>query len=202
MKRFNIFLSMILLCLLSLTDCSSVKTRTVNLTKPLDEQSKTEKSEIKREQELKKMKSKYRNRYDDTTVVFISSEKKQDSEAPDKFNQALQFFDDGNYREAEKIFSEIIKTIEKPNLKFYNIQFYLAECKIQFGENNKAEELLKQLTEKSTTDHLVLEKSIVRLGQLYCIMDKKDLAAGYFQRLKREFPKSVYLNFAECNTIK
>jgi TolA-binding protein len=202
MKRFYQTFSILVIFLLVFTFCSSVKTRTVNLTKPLDEQSKTEKSEIKKEQELKRMKSKYHNRYDDTTVVFITSEKKHDSEVPDNFNQALQFFDDGNYREAEKIFSEIIQTIEKPNLKYYNIQFYLAECLIQFGENNKAEELLKQLTEKSTTDHLVLEKSIVRLGQLYCIMDKKDLATGYFQRLKREFPESDYLKFADCNVIK
>jgi TolA-binding protein len=185
-----------------LEGCSSVKTRTVKLTKTLDEQSKTEKSEIDKEKELKKIKSKYHNRYDDTTVVNISSEKKQNFDDLDLFNKALQHFDDGKYKEAEVLFSEIIKSIDKPNQKYYNIQFYLAECNIQFGENSKAEEILKQLTEKSTTDHLVLEKSIVRLGQLYCIMDKKDLAASYFQRLKREFPKSDYLHFADCNIIK
>ncbi len=202
MKHFYLLFSVIVFCFLAFTYCSSVKSRTVKLTKPLDEQSKSENSEIKKEKELKKMKSKYHSRYEDTIVVSISTEKKQKLEDSDKFDQALQIFDDGNYREAEKIFNEIIKSIEKPNQKYYNIQFYLAECKIQFGENSNAEELLKKLTEKSTTDHLVLEKSIVRLGQLYCIMDKKDLAAGYFQRLKREFPKSVYLNFADCNVIK
>ena len=183
-----------------INSCTSVKTRTVKLSKTLDQQSKSEETELQIEE--KKSKSLYKNRFEDTTIVKIEGEPLESNETSDKFNKALQLFDDGNFKESYSILNEMAKSIETPNQKYYEIQFYISECKIQFSENNDAEEILKKLTENSSVNQNILEKAIVRLGQLYCIMDKKEQANSYFQRLKREFPKSQYLHFADCNIIK
>ena len=78
--------------------------------------------------------------------------------------------------------------------------FYYAECLI--GSNNIAEAIaVLDALSNERMDRGVAPKVIVRLGQLYCLVGNTRQADKYFKRLKREFPRSIYNQIADCSRL-
>lgn len=75
--------------------------------------------------------------------------------------------------------------------------FYYAECCISNNNLEEAIFVLEALS-KEKLNRGVAPKVIVRLGQLHCISGDTKQAERYFKRLKKEFPRSIYNQIADC----
>jgi len=78
--------------------------------------------------------------------------------------------------------------------------FYYAECCISNDNLQEAITILENLC-KEKMNRGIAPKALVRLGQIYCIMDNKRNATKYFNRLKKEFPRSIYNQLADCGKL-
>lgn len=83
---------------------------------------------------------------------------------------------------------------------FQEAQYSFAECNISNDRLEEAAAALETLcSEKMHKD--VAPKALVRLGQVYCILGDNAKARRYFNRLKKEFPRSVYNQLADCGRL-
>ncbi len=76
--------------------------------------------------------------------------------------------------------------------------FQLAECNINNNNLHNALELLETLTTEKM-NKAVAPKILVRIGQVYCAIGDNAQAEKYFKRLKKEYPKSIFNQIADCS---
>ena len=78
--------------------------------------------------------------------------------------------------------------------------FYYAECCI--GNNNLEEaQFVLETMSKEKLNKGVAPKVLVRLGQLCCVAGDTQQAEKYFKRLKKEHPRSIYTQLADCSRL-
>ncbi|MFP4368361.1 MAG: hypothetical protein ACLFR2_02165 [Candidatus Kapaibacterium sp.] len=144
-------------------------------------------------------------RFSDTTIVLADPVYAQYLESSgnidDVYKKALRQFDDKSYESACAAFSLLVSTLPQSDSLYYESAFYKSECRIMNDEMDKALELLLELAGNDLTPAAVLEKSLVRIGHIYCYKGKDETAQRYFKRLKKEFPASPYLELADCSKI-
>jgi lipopolysaccharide biosynthesis regulator YciM len=80
--------------------------------------------------------------------------------------------------------------------------FYKSECNILNNEFDSALSILSNLLEDKNLPSQIYEKTLVRLGQVYCVTDSKAKAEEMFAKLKKEFPNSIYLKLADCSVVE
>jgi len=78
--------------------------------------------------------------------------------------------------------------------------FSLAECLISNGNLLEASVILEELS-KEKMNRAVAPKTLVRLGQVHCVLENKSKAERSFRRLKKEFPRSIYNQLADCSKL-
>jgi hypothetical protein len=79
--------------------------------------------------------------------------------------------------------------------------FYCSECMIIEDDLYGAESILKELLVNPQTNNTIRQKVLVRLGQVYCVLGNSEMASTLFKKLKQEYPNSVYLPLANCESV-
>ncbi len=140
-------------------------------------------------------------RFSDTVTIAIGSRTDAESASND-YEKAVELYQNKQYGEACNIFMRLGKTLPLKNQLRPDVQFMNAECAAVSGALDDAKKILAVLIEDKETPRQVLEKSLVRMGHVYCGLGEAPKAAEYFTRLKQEFPNSAYLRVASCSAIE
>ena len=151
----------------------------------------------------KKLTIEKKSRFSDTTIInVIPVVASNHDDLGTEFRALVNDFNSSDEKSACNKFGIISETLEKGDSLWYETQFYLCECQIINEEFFDAEKNLKRLLNDYDSPQIVIEKTLVRLGQLYCYLDKKDDAQRIFRRLKKDFPESKYLVLANCDVVQ
>jgi len=216
-KRFLIFNFLVI----ALIGCGSVGTPTkYNKSKPT--KVKIKQDTVITENNNKKFKNTYteNSRFLDTniiqlpTIMAMEKPKKETAKAKDNqgnsnadyemellFNEAIKEFDNEDYQSSCPKFQSIVGTYLSTDSIYYEAKYYSNECLIVQNQINAAKLGLEKMYSDSKTPSEILERVIVRLGQINCLLKKDNIAQKYFDELKNRFPQSIYLKVASCEYI-
>lgn len=114
------------------------------------------------------------------------------------YESALGLFDEGNYTAASEKLKALSETLKENDTLTHETKFYIAECHIAKNEFSQAMEILKKLEKNQNKSSEITQKTLVRLGQIYCVLDMKKDSKIYFEKLRKSFPNSIYLKLSQC----
>lgn len=215
-------LLLILLSFALIYSCSPVRTRDYNKSKRASENSQTERTSSSEDDgdnagektdrpktgkpELKTEKPIFK-RFSDTTFIYIGEYKQAKPEpAPKKqtnheLAKAIELFDKGETTQACEQISSLLSSMNKDSEDYVETLFYASECFIAKNSFDPARKILIELLSRDDLNIDIKEKALVRLGQVFCIDGDVVSAERLFKQLKREYPKSIYLQIADCDII-
>ena len=145
--------------------------------------------------------SKPKHRFADTTYIYISKMDKISPKKNSKFEKAVKIYESGDYDRSCEMFEQMKDTYAENDTAFYSVKFYRSECLIIEEDLYGAESILKELLYHANTPDPIMQKVLVRLGQVYCVLGNKDMAKTLFKRLRQEYPNSVYIPLANCESV-
>lgn len=119
-----------------------------------------------------------------------------------ELDKAIGLYENNKIDEAHKKLITILSTLSKENRQYFQAKYYIAECSIAKNKTKEAKKELEELYETETLEDGILEKVILRLGQISCLNKNTAIANEYFEELKDRFPESVLINLANCNFTK
>ncbi|MCL5990534.1 MAG: tetratricopeptide repeat protein [Bacteroidetes bacterium] len=206
---YKFYFYIILTCFLGIVSCSSVRTNTSAKKAPPQKSLTLKKTDTKIQEQIKPV-TKPKSRFTDTTKVVIKpnirtthvSINSQLDTAIVNFEKASEEQDVEKLDEAcleIKSFGETFA--EGDSLKF-EAMFYKSECLILKQDFEEAEKVLSDIAKDKLVPNSVLEKSLVRLGQVYCALDRKKDAQSMFSKFRKKFPDSIYKEIANCEAIR
>lgn len=142
-------------------------------------------------------------RFSDTTVIRLPKVMPQiDFSLDEEFDLAIIAFEGENYADACDKFAFFAETFTPNDSLWYESRYYVAECELLKNQLAKAKGILSGLVEDGRLPRSVLERSLVRYGQLLCVEGDDAAAESYFARLRREFPNSIYMELANCAAVR
>lgn len=115
---------------------------------------------------------------------------------------AIELYENNKIDAAQRKLITILSTLSKENRQYYQARYYLTECSIAKNKTKEAKKELEELYKIETLEDGILEKVILRLGQIECINKNSEKANEYFEELKDRFPESELKNLANCNFVK
>jgi TolA-binding protein len=189
----------IILFLIGFIGCSPVR-NTYYRQSDKNSSEQSENSSSIKEDKVKKKKVNVKDRFSDTTVIVVDPVKRSD--ILDKYVNAVRIFDKEDFDKASIEFKQLTETLPPDDSIYFESKFFFAECNISTEKLKEAEVILQELLDDAKIPLSVLEKVLVRLGQVYCVIEKKAKAKELFTRLKSEFPSSMYLKIANCEAVK
>lgn len=139
----------------------------------------------------------YDKRSLDTTIIYLNTIQKPTLK--NKFDEALQNVEKGNYQKAHNELKVIYESIEPDNDLYNIVIYYLAECELYLNKIDDAEKKFIMIIENNDNHEAIIERSLIRLGQIYCLRKQNEKAQQYFNKLKEHYPESLYLKFANCS---
>ncbi|MBX3042314.1 MAG: hypothetical protein KIT33_08755 [Candidatus Kapabacteria bacterium] len=187
------YLIILLITILTVSACTSVRNTTFRNHKA--------KSDVEQAEFVEN----YAPRFVDTTFIkmpdVVPSKANYSNDLNNLFEEALKDFDAGNFSSAKQKFINIKNTVDNGDELYYESDFYIVECIISENKFDDAEKLLEtMLVDKGLPDN-ILERVLVRLGQINCARNDKKEAAKYFTRLGDINPNSIYLKVANCDFL-
>lgn len=120
----------------------------------------------------------------------------------DLYEETLARFDEGRYDVACPQFRTIVETLPPGDSLAYEARFMEAECEVVNNRLVIALSTLIALSLDTDTPVAVLEKALVRKGQVQCLLGEKDSAAETFTQFRNRFPNSPYLPLADCSAVE
>jgi hypothetical protein len=138
-------------------------------------------------------------RFKDTVVVNTGI---PDNDLTKQMTQADELFKKKKIRQACDLYEQVSQTVAEGDSLDYEVRFMISECSSENQDFEKSLKILQALSSSEGIPDNVLEKTLVRLGQVNCVLEKKTSAAEAFTLLKKRFPKSVYLQLATCDSVK
>ncbi len=120
----------------------------------------------------------------------------------DELKQAIDLYHDGKVNESCQIFARLLTNTNKQAKDYQILLYYSSECYIAKNMFVPAKKLLTDVLSLDELFDDIKEKSLVRLGQVYCIENNKTEADRLFRQLRREYPQSKYIKLADCDAIK
>jgi TolA-binding protein len=120
----------------------------------------------------------------------------------DEFARAMRQFDAGQIQTACQEFDFIAGTLPMGDSLYYEARFMQAECRLTDMKLTSAVQILYALGTDAQTPPAVREKTLLRLGHAYCLVDDTDAASQTFARFMEEFPNSQYKAIANCRAVK
>jgi hypothetical protein len=226
----KILFYIVIACIIGLWSCTSVRTntypplpkkavatntpKTEAETKPPKPATGTRKTETKTQKPASQptipiQPEKQKPRFSDTTKVVVSSEAKTihyglsrqfDSTVTD-FEKAQTENDKKKTDSACLKIDSFSETLAAGDSLKYEALFMRSECLIAKDEISEAQKVLTSLMNDKNLPFPILEKVLVRLGQVYCVMNRKNDAEAMFSRLKKQFPGSIYEALANCESV-
>lgn len=144
----------------------------------------------------------YYAQFNDTTNIRLENIVMVGQESyMDEYNAIIAEFDKGNFKEALASFEVYAGILPADDSLFYETQFFISECYISLNFLNRAKGLLEQLEGSTSIPDEVMQKVLVRLGQVWCVLDDKINAETYFNLLRQKYPNSKYLPLADCSVV-
>jgi TolA-binding protein len=142
-------------------------------------------------------------RFSDTTVIEIDADVKstKTENIQKRFESALSDFDKDNYDKACQDAQVFAESFSEGDSLYFEAQFLWSECMIVKNDIEGAKKVLNQIYKDENTPQNIFEKVLVRLGQAYCADGKESEANKLFSRLKKEYPKSIYIKLATCDAV-
>ncbi len=146
-------------------------------------------------------------RFSDTIAVGNTAPKStQHSAAPanivEEVEKANALYAKERYVDAYEKFTQIATTIKSDDPLLYEVQFMQGECASVLGQLDKAEKILTMLSAKPNIPTGVRERTLIRLGHVFCGLGKAEQAAKAFAKFRQEFPASQYNAVANCDSVK
>lgn len=119
-----------------------------------------------------------------------------------ELDHAIELYEKNKIDDAQKKLMTILSTLSKENRQYYQARYYLTECSIAKNKTKEAKKELEELYKIETLEDEILEKVILRLGQIACTNKNNEKANEYFDELKDKFPDSELIKLANCNFLK
>lgn len=146
----------------------------------------------------------------DTTVITLTPAAADSSAAaPDipqsvspaaqMYNSALAQFNAGKYEDAYFMFSDFTESYTLKDSKFYSAKYFISEYLITKNRLDDAVSNFIEILNSRIADDETMQQTLVRLGQVYCLQGKRNLAQRAFSRLLNEYPNSRYTPLAVCD---
>lgn len=146
----------------------------------------------------------YRDRYQ-TTEVTQKSYELYESEIKGGMNKffdiALENYDSGNIKKAKNIFSFMKESLLEDDPLWFESAYYYGECLIAENNFKSSLNVFLEILAKNDIPDFVNERSLVRTGQVYCVLNDDKKAFNYFLKLRNKYPRSQYLEVADCSKI-
>ncbi len=120
----------------------------------------------------------------------------------EEVERATALFNNQKYVEASDRFTQLAGTIKNDDPLLYEVQFMQGECASVLGQLERAEKILTMLSSKPNIPPGVMERTLVRLGHVFCGLGKTDQATKAFSKFKKDFPASQYNSVANCESVK
>lgn len=146
-------------------------------------------------------------RFSDTTFVYLGQYNPPQKVVTSKkeinlpLRKAIDMFEEGKTLEACEQIVKILSTLSKDSEDYPETLFYTSECYIVKNQFEPARKILEDLLRNKDLSGDIKEKTLVRLGQIYCVMKDFEKADEVFYDLEKEFPQSIYLPVANCDVI-
>lgn len=118
------------------------------------------------------------------------------------FDSALEDFDRGEYDDACVQFRSIVETLPPDDSLAYEARFMETECSIVNNRLTPALSALLALSLDPNTPVSVMEKVLVRKGQVQCLLKEFKNAEETFRLFRNRFPESVYIPLANCDAAQ
>jgi len=145
----------------------------------------------------------YYNRFQDTTVIVLNDLKVESEKSYlEGFDNAVEEFDNEKFDDALVKFKLYAETLPPNDSLFFEIEFFIAECYVAKDDLNSAKVKLEKIQINPKATDAVMEKVLVRLGQIWCVLDNEFKAEQYFKLLRSKYPKSIYIPLADCDVVK
>ncbi len=144
-----------------------------------------------------------KDRFRDTTYIILNenNEVSSNSKFKDDFNSAVKLYDNEKFDEACEMFNNLLEAMPDDDPLFSELRYYIAECNISKNDFEPAKEILSELVNLTSIKDELLERVLVRLGQVFCVQGDSKNAKRLFDKLRKDFPKSIYLQLADCKAI-
>ena len=152
-------------------------------------------------------------RFKDTTVIemepIYAIKKQPNNEKNERTNPIIKeienannLLEKGDVQKAKEKFAIIYSTLPYGDSLYYEARFGEIECIIALKDIMMAKKLLEELLEDKYLNSETEEKTLVRLGQIECVLSNPNTAENYFNKLKSKYPRSIYIKVANCNFLK
>lgn len=152
-------------------------------------------------------------RFKDTTTIemepIYASKQQNKNEEIDTNNPikkeielANNLLEKGEIQKAKEKFSILTSTLPYGDSLYYEAHFGEIECLIAQNNIQTAKKLLQDLLEDKNLNSETEAKTLVRLGQIECVLSNPTLAENYFSKLKTKYPRSIYIKVANCDFLK
>jgi len=119
-----------------------------------------------------------------------------------EFEAAVALFDQQKTDRACAKFQELLRKVHQGDSLYFEIRFKISECAAYNARYEEAGRIIDEMIDNPQLPNNILEKSLVWLGQIYCSMNRNAEATMMFLRLKKEFPRSEYIQVARCDAVK
>lgn len=144
-----------------------------------------------------------KGRFSDTAVIYLPPVNiGYEGTIGTAVESTIEEFNKEYYESACETFQNLSNTIIKGDSLQFECIFYGSECEIMKESYSTAANMLKGMLDNPNLPRSILERSLVRLGQLYCVENKPREAKKLFDRLKEEFPGSMYIPLANCDAVQ
>lgn len=191
------------------TDRSSAQkssTEAAKKEKNVKKEKVVEKEDYSQEKQISPIKppvKSFKERFRDTTYVYIDDQGSTSyASVKESFEEAVKLFDKGDYENACPKFEGYATHLPDGDPLKLECQYFMSECYIMRNAFEPAKKILVDLMNDSGVDGALLERCLIRLGQVYCVTNNKRQADKLFSRLKKEFPGSIYVPLADCTNLK
>ena len=134
------------------------------------------------------------------TAPKLSTGTAQEKNSLSQYNAALTLHDKGAYKEAERAFSYFIKAYPNDPL-VPQAMYWKAESIMKQG-NNKGAQLLFVTAYKKNPKGLKAPNCLLKLGETFALLDKKENACIAWKKLEDDFPHMTNEVKTELTTLK
>jgi|GEM_PF-2381710 len=134
------------------------------------------------------------------TAPKLSTGTPQEKNSLAQYNEALTLYDKGAYKEAERAFSYFIKAY--PNDPLASKAMYWKAVSMMKQGNNKGAQILFVSAYKKDPKGAKAPDCLLRLGETFALLDKKENACIAWKKLEDDFPHMTDEMKAELATLK
>lgn len=119
-----------------------------------------------------------------------------------EFQKAVLEFDVDFIEKACNKFDFFASTLNPEDTLYFESLFYKSECLIAKKEYKESEKILNRILRNEDTPSNIMQKTLVRIGHLYCVNNKPEMAEMAFEKLRNDYPKSKLIKLANCESVK